>query len=311
MTPIYPNAALDRPQAVAPPSPDCVVWDVVPSPNAGTQNDELLAVAAISANEVWAAGWYYAGNITLTLTEHWNGTAWSVVSSPNIFTSSLLYGITAVASNNVWAVGYSLQNGGSPVGRTLILNWNGQNWTVVQSPNPGAYDNRLYEVRAVSANDIWAVGFWSDCYGCSGHTLTEHWNGTSWTVVPSPNPGLSGGLTGVAIRASNEVYAAGDYLPCGGCRQSTLTMRWNGTTWTVVPSPNAGSGFNYINRMSEVPSSHGVWAVGFYYLQGDSGPYRTLALYWDGSQWGIVPTPNGQTGNSAFAGVVGVSAQEA
>src|SRR6266481_1645102 len=58
---IYANIAFDWTQGIAPASPDCVVWDVVPSPNAGTTNDQLLSVTTISANDVWAAGWYVAG----------------------------------------------------------------------------------------------------------------------------------------------------------------------------------------------------------------------------------------------------------
>ena len=47
------------------------------------------------------------GSIDQTLTEHWNGTAWSVVASPNLGTSdNVLYGVAAVAANDVWAVGY-------------------------------------------------------------------------------------------------------------------------------------------------------------------------------------------------------------
>jgi hypothetical protein len=87
-------------------------------------------------------------------------------------------------------------------------------------------------------------------------------------------------------------------------------MVWNGTTWAVNPSPDAGPGANYINKMTPVPSSNTVWAVGFYYLQGNSGAYHTLGLYWNGSQWSIVSTQNGQTGNSSFGGVAAVSAQD-
>ena len=41
-----------------------------------------------------------------TLTEHWNGTAWSVVASPNAGTINSLQSVAAVSANDVWAVGY-------------------------------------------------------------------------------------------------------------------------------------------------------------------------------------------------------------
>src|SRR5438045_9623651 len=60
-------------------------------------------------------------------------------------------------------------------------------WSVVPSPN-GSSSSNLSGVAAVSANDIWAVG--SSGNQMSGaQTLIEDWNGTSWSVVTSPNPG--------------------------------------------------------------------------------------------------------------------------
>lgn len=292
-------------------SPDlCVIWEVVSSPNAGTVNDQLMSVAAISKNDVWAVGYYYEGSSVRALIEHWNGTSWSVVPSPYVSGQETLYGVTAIASNNVWAVGYSNVN-------TLILHWDGISWSVVPSPNPGLYANSLFEVRAVNANDVWAVGNKTDCQTCPVHTLTEHWDGTSWSVVPSPNVGvLTNSLTGIAAISSNNVWAGGQYSHCDApCLKSTLTMRWNGTAWTVVPSPSVGAGSNYINRMSAVPSVSAVpkvWAVGFYYDGGEyAGNERTLALYWNGSVWSIVPTPNSSFGGSGFGGVVAISPQNA
>ena len=69
-------------------------WTAVPSPS----TNELHAVTSISANDVWAVG---VGPIT----EHWNGTAWSVVPSPNV-TNGKLLGVAAVSTNDVWAVGF-------------------------------------------------------------------------------------------------------------------------------------------------------------------------------------------------------------
>src|SRR5207249_607290 len=65
-------------------------WSVVASP-VGSGNDQLAAVAAVSASNIWAVG-----NNGNTLIEHWNGTSWSVVASPN--PGSVSNGLTAVAA---------------------------------------------------------------------------------------------------------------------------------------------------------------------------------------------------------------------
>src|SRR5206468_9107024 len=85
----------------------CLPWEVVSSPNVGTSDNQLRGVAAVSANDVWAVGDYSNGTgHQQTLVEHWNGTAWSVVPSPNVGTGhNVLNGVAAVSANDVWAVG--------------------------------------------------------------------------------------------------------------------------------------------------------------------------------------------------------------
>src|SRR5689334_19817269 len=59
-------------------------------------------------------------------------------------------------------------------------------WNVVSSPNPSASNNRLFGLAAISSNDIWSVGSYD--IGNRTVTLALHWNGTQWSVVPSPSP---------------------------------------------------------------------------------------------------------------------------
>src|SRR5438128_5538070 len=66
-------------------------------------------------------------------------------------------------------------------------------WSIVASANTSATQtNYLNGVTCVSASDCWAVGYYNNGSGGSGvgQTLIEHWNGTSWSIVPSPNVGI-------------------------------------------------------------------------------------------------------------------------
>ncbi len=75
---------------------------------------------------------------------------------------------------------------------------------IVTSPNvgTGTYGNQLNAVTVVSSNDVWTV----DHYGATFYqTLTEHWNGTSWSIISSPNPGTSSDLKAVATITANGV----------------------------------------------------------------------------------------------------------
>src|SRR5207248_4313678 len=109
---------------------------------------------------------------------------------------------------------------------------------------------------------IWAVG------DLVSQTLVLHWDGSSWSIVPSPSPGSSNYLRGVAAVSSNDVWAVGDYS--GG----TLVLHWNGAKWSIVPSPGTAQ----LKRVAVV-AANDVWAVGNYYNNG----VQTQIEHWDGS----------------------------
>jgi hypothetical protein len=196
----------------------------------------------------------------------WNGSAWNVVSSPNVgVNSNALYGVTAVGANDVWSVG---QYFNGTINQTLIQRWNGSAWSVVTSPNVGTSDNYLNEVDAVGANDVWAVGWYRQTG--TARTMTLHWNGSVWSAMPSPNVGTeSNSLGGVTAVAANDVWAVGYY---GITDPQTLVLNWNGSAWNVVASPSFGSTDNYLTAVTAAAADD-VWAVG-YYLGG--GVNRTL-----------------------------------
>ena len=76
-----------------------------------------------------------------------------------------------------------------------------------------------------------------------------HWDGTAWTITPSP---AAGTLTGITARSASDVWAVG--YTTG---PQTLTLHWDGTTWTTVPSPNVGSA----SQLTSVSASPGAAIV--------------------------------------------------
>src|SRR5207302_867584 len=197
---------------------------------------------------------------------------WNVVPSPNVPFSSFLLGADALSANNMWAVGVNYDPDG--VQRTLIEHWDGTQWSVVPSPNGSQENNSLNAVAAVSANDVWAVGY------NFGSTLTEHWNGTSWAVVNSPSPELGNNLLiGVKAFVTNDVWAVG-YSVNGSSQAHTLILHWNGSVWNIVSSPNRGTTTNILTGVHGV-AANDVWAVGSS-ADSSSIPAQTLTLHWNG-----------------------------
>ena len=120
------------------------------------------------------------------------------MSSPSKGPFDQLEGVTAISSNDIWAVG---SNGK----RALIEHWNGSKWSTVASPHPGKRGfSGLSDIVALSASDIWAVGVGDKV------TLIEQWNGTSWSIVSSPNASKSDALSAVTqVPGTGQVWAVG------------------------------------------------------------------------------------------------------
>jgi hypothetical protein len=228
-------------------------WSVVPSPVV-TGGSGFDAVTALNANDAWAVG-YRAGGLpefqatTVTLTAHWNGSGWTAVPSPNISNRThRLTDVVAIASNDVWAVGYYRNM--SELYKTLILHWTGSSWSIIPSPNfPG--ENHLFGVSGTSANDVWAVGSAWD--GAASRQIFLHWNGSAWSQVTGP-----GGPT-ACVGCSGDVLAMGpdDVWAVGG-----TIGHWNGTEWTVVPNPEVPGASGMALRSLARIGTCDAWSVG-------------------------------------------------
>jgi hypothetical protein len=277
---------------------DGTAWRRTPSPTPGGRA-RLSAVAADTSADDWAAGWHASTSSDMTLIEHWNGKSWAHVPSPNPSAAgSYLTGIAATSADNAWAVGYSFAPAASPRPRvrTLIERWNGASWSLVPSPSPaGRGDNRLLAVSALSSSNAWAVGY-SREPGARARPLIEHWDGTAWTRVPGAGPGQKHvTLLGVSAVSARSAWAVGTYSSGGkpfdvGTGNRTLILRWNGTGWHRVGSPNQASklGSNELTAVAAVSGTN-AWSIGNH--AGLGAETEPVAEHWRHGAWHLVATP--------------------
>jgi hypothetical protein len=207
-------------------------WTVIPSlPPAPTRHLMAFeAVAARTPTDVWAVGWdrdYTPRDRPVSsLIAHWDGVAWTRVPSPSPRTRNTLNDVVVVAPDDIWAVGVAQDVGGGIVNHSLALHWNGTAWTDVTVPaaEAGAPD-QLLSVTAVSASSVWAVGYYaSPTDGIE--PLIEHWDGTRWSVNPTPATGTPASLGGVAAAGgSGTVWAVGGTQPPSPARTLTMLTR--------------------------------------------------------------------------------------
>jgi hypothetical protein len=237
-------------------------WTVVPSLNPAPSKDTFLnGVSCPSANACTAVGLYYfSSRVIKTLVESWNGTRWSIVPSPNGSHPGVqgneLTGVSCLSARACTAVG-------STGFKTLIESWNGTRWSIVPSPSRGhgTAQSVLFGVSCLSATACTAAGVGDF------KTLIESWNGTNWSIVPSPDPGGASpiSLAGVSCVSVRACTAVGDVLTSNNV-DKTLIESWNGTRWSIVPSPNGVHGSGAINVLRGVScaSAATCTAVGNY-----------------------------------------------
>lgn len=287
----------------------CGTWSIVSSPNAGSSNNDLRAVSAISSTNAWAVGSYLdSNNNPLTLIEQWDGSSWNVMSSPNPGSAyNSLFGVDAISANNVWAVGYYSNSSNASPSQTLIEHWNGKIWSVVSSPSPGSANNLLFGVsRIPGTSQLWAVGDYNSG-NAPNQTLTEYWNGSSWNVVSSPTTGLGAALTGVVVLSANSVWAVGNYSNSTFTDQ-TLVEYWNGSIWSIVSSPSPAATYNVLSGVTGITSTGNIWAVG-YIDNSNTGPEQNLIERWNGTTWGVVSSPDIGSGSNQLNNVAAITAK--
>jgi hypothetical protein len=136
-------------------------------------------------------------------------------------------------------------------------------WTRVASPNRGTVASALQDVVMVpGTSTAWAVGYYYDSNLAANRTMTQRFNGTSWSIVPSVNASATGysQLNRVDATSTSNVWAIG-----------SLVERYNGTNWVAMSSP-AGVAL----RGLDVVSSTEVWVAGY------SGSAATVAQWKNG-----------------------------
>lgn len=245
----------------------------------------MYGVAAPSADDVWAVG---VTGSSSALMEHWDGTAWAIVNVPTPGVYSFLYDIDAVSATDVWAVGdFNYADG---VIHGLAEHWDGTAWTVVNVPDSSPYANVFNAVAATSSSDVWAVGY-QQLEDFRTGPLTEHWDGTAWTVVPAAPTRLEGGFYGVDGSSPDDVWATG-----GGFHH------WDGSSWNNVRPSGTGGPIDV-----ETISATDAWAVGQY--MDPSFHLHARSWHWDGSQWSTTLTPEPGNG-SGMGGVTVLSSND-
>lgn len=206
-----------------------------------------------------------------------------------------LVDISATGPDDIWATGVAFNV------QPLVLHWDGTRWSTSVL---GGDDMGFEAITALSATDVWAVGF---DYSQYGTTLIEHWDGSSWTRVDaptepdttfvlmaadfiSPDDGYAFGALGSEdIRRPEQAELSGGNGDAKPAWDSYVTLHWDGTSWSQVRT----NGVEYEALSATSPTD--AWMV------GRAADGTTITRHWDGSTWTVVASPSRGTDNDLVA----------
>jgi hypothetical protein len=292
---------------------DGTSWAIEPTPSpTGATYSALEGVSCPEPAACMAVGHDNINGAGLPLAESWNGSSWTSRGPPSPSDAGYIVDldyIQCASAKACMAVGYYYSTAGSEL-LPLAELWNGSGWTIETVPLPaGALAGELLGVSCPSAGACTAVGDYESPNGAVPErlTLAESWNGSSWSVQPTPNPTGSEGPTlhGVWCQSASSCTAVGYYYSSGSGATLTLAESWNGTSWTIQPTPNpTGSTHSYLDNLSCAPTGVPCEAV------GETNGDETLVESWNGTSW-TIQTPASPPEDSTEAPLSDVSCTSA
>ena len=223
------------------------------APRHGAPDD----VDGTGPDDIWivgtATGWGDGRSTSIPLVVQWDGSRLIEHELPLLSTNRhRLFGVTAIAPDDVWAVGMHRNVQRNFVG--IIYHWDGSDWTAVLNPAEAIVGAELNDVYALATDDIWTVGnVW-------GEPLIMHYDGVRWKLFEVP-PTATTSLAKVVMVATDDVWATSYFEPG--------YFHWDGTSWSIVDPPVV-PGATSVNRGGgmAVAGACDVWSAGSYTESG-------------------------------------------
>jgi hypothetical protein len=312
------------------------IWQVVPSENPQPHqvtDSSFASVSMASATDGWAVGQFLAASaIGHPLAEHWDGSAFTRVAAPTPKgRQGNLAGVDELGPADAWAVGTSGDGGageGNIDGQPLIEHWNGKVWSIVTGASlPAGGTGDLSAIGGTGPDDLWAAGFQLSAEDATESVLFEHFNGTSWQIVPFPtqssacDPNAADCFLepkAVSATSPDDVWVVGTVAEPNPT--ATFVAHFDGTAWSVVPSPclegrkvSACSGTTInLNELTGVSALSGsdAWASGSEGNVNDMNFHIPYVLHWNGTAWSLVKTPNRGGEGSLLNGIAALGTDD-
>ena len=194
---------------------------------AGATVDQPTAVSCLSSSFCMVVGYTNSG----AYADEWDGSAWTALSvqAPPDGPYALLTSVTCLNPTDCEAVGEDVS-----ANTTLAEQWDGSAWTIVPSQNTTGIRSSLDALSCLDATQCWAVGQAND------QPLAEQFDGSTWSIVAIPGPSGTSQLGSISCASLSFCEAVGaNSLPGTQGGTTPLIETWDGSSWSIAPSPIA------------------------------------------------------------------------
>ncbi len=288
-------------------------WSTVPTAVPAGHNWIFTGISCIERDNCWAVGGLPRNGVAPSpFAEHWNGSVWSFVNSPAV--NGYFLGVSCFGPTSCWATGPRADVNGNTTG-SLVEHWDGTSWNIVRTADTGQPYGGLNSIACTGPSECWAVG-WAGPNTqntnflpvfpaeAAGKGVIERWNGSSWSIVSSPQSSEGTYLSSVACPASSDCWAVGSLTNSAGFARSALLEHWDGKSWTSTSlSSLSGSGGDFLRQIDCVNSSDCVAVGASGLLAGFKKGIVPAAAGWNGSAWSSVSTTQPSAYIAMLAGV--------
>lgn len=228
-------------------------------------------------------------SIDFGLTERWDGATWRVENNPMWQTKSDLS-----VQGELDTVSCSSASVCTAIGNGPTLRSTGAGWTSQRTQDPPAdFNTGFTGVACPSTSTCVLVGFYGLSEDGPSVAWAQLWNGSRWSsqnLAVTPSAPTPAELSGVSCVSSRACVAVGEYRNATGVK-ATLAVSWDGSRWTVQPTPNAATGFEGSNELASVSCLSRRFCMAVGWSEAGAGRVDPLAEEWTGAGWRIIPTP--------------------
>ena len=193
-------------------------------------------------------------------------------------TGAILEAAVALSAGDVWVMGSHVVGPGSS---PSAQHWNGSGWTKAELDLPprGISVSSIYDARAFSSDDVWAVGSWE-----GELPFVQHWNGKAWSAVRVPAmPGDEQILTGIDGTGPDDIWVVGERHEAG--QEHGLVLHYDGARWSVIQPPQGAAVVHDVTMSGSNPTVVG-WSI------GPTGFAQGIVATHAGSAWQVAAIPN-------------------